>query len=47
MPYIYGAAANAIKWQMGFNSPFKGLISGMPKASYSFLDVIIIVFFIP
>jgi hypothetical protein len=23
--YIYGAAANASKWQMGFNSAFKGL----------------------
>jgi hypothetical protein len=26
MSYIYGAAANASKWQMGFNSAFKGLI---------------------
>jgi hypothetical protein len=26
MSYIYGAAANAIKWQMGFNSAFKGLM---------------------
>jgi hypothetical protein len=25
MSYIYGAAANASKWQMGFNSVFKGL----------------------
>jgi hypothetical protein len=25
MSYIYGAAANASKWQMGFNSAFKGL----------------------
>jgi hypothetical protein len=27
MSYIYGAAANASKWQMGFNSAFKGLNS--------------------
>jgi hypothetical protein len=27
MLYIYGAAANASKWQMGFNSAFKGLIA--------------------
>jgi hypothetical protein len=27
MSYIYGAAANASKWQMGFNSAFKGLLS--------------------
>jgi hypothetical protein len=26
MSYIYGAAANASKWQVGFNSAFKGLI---------------------
>jgi hypothetical protein len=25
MSYIYGAAANANKWQMGFNLAFKGL----------------------
>jgi hypothetical protein len=25
MSYIYGAAAYASKWQMGFNSAFKGL----------------------
>jgi hypothetical protein len=25
--YIYGAAANASKWQMGFNLAFKGLNS--------------------
>jgi hypothetical protein len=25
MSYIYGAAANASKWQMGFNAAFKGL----------------------
>jgi hypothetical protein len=25
MSYIYGAAANASKWQMGFNLAFKGL----------------------
>jgi hypothetical protein len=36
MLYIYGAAANASKWQMGFNSAFKGLNKGFtspPKSS--------------
>jgi hypothetical protein len=27
MSYVYGAAANASKWQMGFNSAFKGLMN--------------------
>jgi hypothetical protein len=31
MSYIYGVAANASKWQMGFNLAFKGLIYRFSK----------------
>jgi hypothetical protein len=34
MSYIYGAAANASKRQMGFNSAFKGLRKKWPLLRY-------------
>jgi hypothetical protein len=33
--YIYGAAANASKWQMGFNSAFKGLMKDITSCIFS------------